>query len=40
MHEWLLHTRVAFRRHTPVQVVAGFAFGAAFFHASKRVVST
>jgi len=37
---WLLYTRVAFQCHTPVQVIAGFAFGVAFFCASKRVVGT
>jgi membrane-associated phospholipid phosphatase len=35
---WLLYTRVAFRRHTPVQVIAGFAFGAAFFHAFRVIL--
>lgn len=35
---WLLHARVAFRRHTPVQVIAGFAFGAAFFHAFRVIL--
>lgn len=28
---WLLHTRIAFQRHTPVQVLFGFAFGIAGF---------
>jgi membrane-associated phospholipid phosphatase len=28
---WLLHTRIAFQRHTPAQVLFGFAFGIAVF---------
>lgn len=28
---WLMHTRIAFQRHTPVQVLFGFAFGIAVF---------
>jgi hypothetical protein len=28
---WLLHTRVAFRQHTVIQVLAGFGFGVLVF---------
>jgi membrane-associated phospholipid phosphatase len=28
---WLMHTRIAFQRHTPVQVLFGFMFGIAVF---------
>jgi len=35
---WLVWTRVAFRRHTPVQVLFGFAFGVAVFQAVQWLI--
>jgi membrane-associated phospholipid phosphatase len=35
---WLMWTRVAFQRHTPVQVLFGFAFGVAVFQAVHQAV--
>ena len=37
---WLMWTRVAFQRHTPVQVLFGFAFGVAVFQAVQWLLLT
>ena len=37
---WLMYTRVAFRRHTLVQVVFGFLFGVAVFQAFHWAVTS
>ena len=37
---WLVWTRVAFRRHTPVQVLFGFAFGVAVVQAVQWLLLT
>ena len=35
---WLMWTRVAFRRHTVIQVLFGFAFGLAWFAAFQQIL--
>ena len=37
---WLMWSRVAFQRHTPVQVLFGFAFGVAVFQAVQWLLLT
>ena len=36
---WLMHTRIALQRHTPVQVLFGFAFGIAVFQGFTRLTN-
>lgn len=35
---WLMHTRVAFRRHTPTQVLFGFVFGVLVFRLIRWLI--
>ncbi len=35
---WLMHTRIAFRRHTPIQVLFGFVFGIMVFRLIRWLI--
>ena len=35
---WLMHTRIAFRRHTPIQVLFGFVFGILVFRLIRWLI--